>query len=102
MTALAALVQSVECPWACRFDGAEVRSSLMDVYSEFQSEVLEANPVDTEGWNLLDYRNYGNAKFDAWRNRITTNVQTQQQIEGIPIKTIQQAIDDGDYLPLIS
>ena len=97
MTALAALIQSVECPWSCRFDGAEVRSSLMDVYSEFQSEVIEANQVDTEGWNLLDYRNYGNAKFDAWRNRITTNVQSQQVGAGIPIRTIQEAIDAGEY-----
>lgn len=38
--------------------------------------------------------------LEAWRESLEARVRIAQQIEGIPIKTIQQAIDDGDYLQL--
>jgi hypothetical protein len=40
--------------------------------------------------------------LEAWRESLEARVRIAQQIEGIPIKTIQQAINDGDYSGVVN
>ena len=79
MTALAALIDSVENPTRIRWNGQEVfstESALFDPF--FEGEI----PLYS---------------ISAWSNRVASKVQANQEANGIPVRTIQEAIDAGEF-----
>jgi hypothetical protein len=99
MTALAALIQCVEAP-----EPADVRYGFSGrpgcgqegIGTElWDSEItIKAGDVFTRS---RDY--FIDLAFEAWRNRIATNVQAQQLAAGIKVETVGEAIERGYYEP---
>ena len=97
MTALAALIQQCEAPepmWVEHGQLARPGAGQIGITDE-----LWEMPITIKAWNAFSgFRDeIVNLAFEAWRNRIAHNVQAQQLAAGIPVETIQEAIDRGYY-----
>ena len=84
MTALAALIDSVENPTRILWNGMEVFSTEEDAFGCLCFEL---------GWWLDDvYTEYSDYMLDRFRDRIATNVQAGQLAAGIKVETVGESL----------
>lgn len=97
MTALAALIQQCEATepmWVECGNLARPGCGQVGI-----SDELWEMPITIKAWNAFSglRDEIVNLAFEVWRNRIAASVQLDQVAAGIPIRTIQEAIDAGEY-----
>jgi len=94
MTPLAALIQHCEAPFTLRVDGEVVYSSKDEARRAWTREIFrnrDMGEIFGKEWTI----------HEQCRNRIESGIQFQQLAAGIPVRTIQEAIDAGEYANMV-
>ena len=84
MTALTALIDSVENPTRIRWNGKEVFSTEQDAFEWLCTE---------NGWWLDEDTQYFNDDMlDSFRRRVAKTVQSQQLAAGVKVETVGESL----------